>query len=312
METLKSTTEKYHSTFIDWDTKSYVRSKPHSLKKFKKNKTFFSQKLAFLFKHPEVINQSQKVKNELLVYHLYNYIEFTVWLELGPVNEVCDLIRKPSFLPWLPSTMKDDALKIYVDEGGHAEMAHALRERVLEFTNLKPFKFEPSFLQTLNYIIESEPKELTNLIKVFFVIISETLITGTLSVLPNDESVQISVREFARDHAMDEGKHHAYFRQLFEYLFARLPREMKIKIGRLLPKMILAFLKPDSNLFVKILERFPKQFPYPSKIVEELLTNDEMILGIKASAKPTIAMLRYNSVFEYKIIEETFKEYNLI
>ncbi len=311
---MESLSQKYYSAFQDWDDKSWVRSKPHRdvETSFDNKLKFFSEKLAFLFKHIDIQKQSQDIKDKLLVYHLYNYIEFTVFLEMGPVNEVCNLIRLPTFLPWLPSNMKEDAFKIYVDEAGHAEMAHSLRASVTKYTGLPPLKFKPAFLTSLEEIIKNEPSELLNLIKVFFVIISETLITGTLIFLPTDETVQIAVRDFAKDHALDEGKHHAYFRQLFEYIYPRFPTAMKVKIGKLLPKMIYSFLKPEYELFFKILKEFPDNFSHPAKIIEDLKQDEIIRDGIKSSAEPTIKMLRNNGIFEYNEINEAFKEYQLI
>ncbi|WP_010521448.1 hypothetical protein [Aquimarina agarivorans] len=118
-------------------------------------------------KHPKVFNLPEEEIQKLLVYELYNYLEFTVWLELGPVNEVCNLIRMPSFLPWLSSEMKDDALKIYVDEGAHAEMAFALISKIEEHTGVKSMRMEPKFIKELDELILSQPKELEQMIKIF-------------------------------------------------------------------------------------------------------------------------------------------------
>src|SRR6266852_3759766 len=100
-------------------------------------------------------------------------------------------------------------MKIYVDEGGHAEMSHTLIVAVEESTGLKKIKKQrPAFLDILDALVEREEPEFHALIKLFFVIISETLITGTLIKLPKDDTVQAAVRGVARDHASDEGRHH--------------------------------------------------------------------------------------------------------
>jgi hypothetical protein len=202
--------------------------------------------------------------------------------------------------------MKDDALKIYVDEGGHAEMSHALTVAAEQATGVKPLKIEPAFLKTLDQLVSREEPEFHSMIKLFFVIISETLITGTLLNLPRDERVQGAVRDLAADHANDEGRHHAYFRQVFEYVWSRLPQETRIKIGTLLPDMILAFLNPDTQSMTKMLEQFPETFSLPGKIVREIVDSEATINGIKKAASPTLKMLRDNQVFTYPEILSAF------
>ena len=110
---LPSTT--YESHFRQWDEKSWVRKKPRRTAPFNGELFYYSKDLATLFAHPKVRNAKDETQRTLLVLHLYNYLEFTVRLELGPVNEVSQMLRREDFLPWLPPQMKDDALKIYVD-----------------------------------------------------------------------------------------------------------------------------------------------------------------------------------------------------
>lgn len=305
-------TDIYKSKFKKWDSQSWVRSKPHRTHSFDKNLKYFSESLALLFHNKEVLECDIKTKESILVHHLYMYLDFTVYLELGPVNEVCDLIRRPNFLYWLPSNMKDDALKIYVDEGGHAEMAHSLKNSIIEETKIQPIKIEPQFLNTLDTLISDNELEFSNLIKLFFVIISETLITGTLIKLPNDDTVQQAIKDFASDHASDEGKHHAYFRQIFELVYPRLPKELRSKIGMLLPKMILAFLSPDQDILINILKKFPGMFANPTKIVNDIVNQEYVIKGIIDSAAPTIKMLSENNVFEDRAILDNFIEEKLL
>jgi len=207
--------------------------------------------------------------------------------------------------------MKEDALKIYVDEGAHAEMAHAIISKIEDYTQIKSLRIEPVFLRALDEIILNQPRELEKMIKVFFVSISETLITGTLNELPRDETVQKSVREFALDHATDEGKHHAYFKQLFEILWPKMPKDLQIKIGCLLPEMIKAFLYPDIHALEQILLQFFS--PEESKEIINDLVNSEVIMnGVRKSSTPTKSMLRQNKLFEVDEIKEAFNKYKLL
>jgi hypothetical protein len=300
------TSDSYESQFVKWDELSYIRKKPRRAVPFDRNLYFYPQGMATLFAHPKVAKSPEQIRRKLLVLHLYNYLEFTVRLELGPVNEINKLLCYEEFLPWLPSQMRDDAFKIYVDEGAHAEMCHRLMRAVQESTKVERLRITPAFVRTFDDLVASEEPEYRPLIKLFFVIISETLITGSLVRLPRDESVQRAVRDLANDHATDEGRHHAYFRKVFEYVWPRLPREMRRKIGILLPDMILAFLQPDKSALTRMLESFPEEFPKPAQIVEEVVGYRSTHEGILTSASPTLRMLRENHVFDDPAIDNAF------
>jgi hypothetical protein len=304
--------DSYESQFGKWDELSYIRNKPRRATPFDRNLYFYPEALAVLFAHPKVAKAPEQIRRKLLVHHLYYYLEFTVRLELGPVNEVVKLLCHEDFLPWLPLQMRDDAFKIYVDEGAHALMSRELMMAVQENTKVERLRVTPAFLRILDGLVASEEPEYRPLIKLFFVIISETLITGSLVRLPKDESVQRAVRDLANDHATDEGRHHAYFRKIFEYVWPRLPRELKRKVGILLPDMVLAFLQPDKSALTRMLASFPEEFPKPAQIVEEVLNYKSTRDGIVTSASPTLKMLRENHVFDDHVIDAAFMRLRLV
>src|ERR687886_110138 len=51
-------------------------------------------------------------------------------------------------------------------------------------------------------------EEIAGLTKVFFTVVSETLISAILSDIPHDQRVVGAVRAVIADHAEDEGRHH--------------------------------------------------------------------------------------------------------
>jgi len=306
---MSAPSSQYESKFRTWDQQSWVRAKPRRAANFVPELSFFSEDLSILFTHSAIIGAPSSIKRDLLIQQLYIYLKFTVWLELGPVNEVCDLLRREDFLPWLPAEMKADAFKIYVEEGGHAEMSHTLIREVQAYTQVSPAILpKPAFLDTLDELVVSEEPEYHSLIKLLFVIISETLITGTLNKLPNDAKVQEPIRGLVKDHANDESRHHLYFRTLFEYLWPRLPRALRLKMGQLLPEMIMTFLAPDRRALLAVLELYREQFDAPSRVVEEIISAPRTMAGIEASARPTLIMLRQNGVFDEPRIKNSFEQ----
>ncbi|GAA0909854.1 diiron oxygenase [Virgisporangium aurantiacum] len=304
--------DRYKSRFEMWDDQAWVRSKPHRVEPFDPNLQYFSPELSTLLTHPEVAAAPPGIIKEILVYNLYTYLEFTVRLETGPVNEVCVMLRSPQFLPWLPSKMKDDALRIYTDEAGHAEMSHSLIAAVVKETRVAPVPQDPQFLGQLRQLYHDNLPAFQPFIKLFFVVVSETLITGTLTRLPQDRKVQTAVRDLARDHASDEGRHHAYFKQLFEYVWPKLPVPLRKKFGPMLPAVIHAFLAPDELGLRTILERFPSHFPDPYRIVSEIMHMDSTYSAILSGAQPTIRILRQVGLLEDEETREALARYRLV
>lgn len=298
----------YRSRFTHWDTQAWVRSKPRRGTEFGADRHYFSPDLCPPLAHPAVHAQPAEVLERLLVHHLYLYLEFTVRLETGPVNDACLLLREPTFLPWLPAGMRDDALRIYTDEAGHAEMSHTLMAAVRARTGVDPVPHEPRFLRELDRVYTSTDLD-PLLLRLFFVVVSETLITASLSRLPRDERVQVPVRELAADHAADEGRHYAYFRQLFEYLWPRLPAAERREIGTLLPRMMLAYLEPDEHAVAAVLADCG--IDEPARVAREVVEGPETLADIRQGAQPTVRMFAQNGVFDDPVIAAAFAEHRV-
>lgn len=300
--------DEYKSRFAAWDEKAWVRQgKHHSEIPFEPELDFFSRNLSPLFRSSEVRKAPSDVQQQLLVLTLYDWLEFTEWLEVGPVNSVCDRLRQPHFLPWIPAAMKADALKIYTDEAGHAEMSHALARAVEAHTDVQSARLRPSFLDVFDHLATSVEPALARLVELFLAITSETLITGTLNKLPNDPTVQTAVREIAQDHAADEGRHHAYFRALCLLVWPRLPTEIARRLGVLLPDMILAFLEPDARGLARLLERTGHFGVDAGRIASEVCAEPATRLTIRSSCAPTLRMYKEAGLFCDPAVSDAFQ-----
>lgn len=303
----KRPSDEYESRFKAWDQKAWVRAKPHQLDPFEEHLDFFSRDLAPLFRAEEVLDAPDRVQSEILTLTLFDWLEFTEWLEVGPVNNACDRLRQPHFLPWIPPGMKGDALKIYTDEAGHAEMSHALARAVETYTGVESARIRPTFLDLFDRLILEQEPALARIVELFLAITSETLITGTLNKLPNDPTVQTAVREIARDHAADEGRHHAYFRSLCLLVWPRLPAEIARRIGVLLPEMILAFLAPDPTGLTRMLQRTGHFGDRAGRIASDICNSQETHESIRTSCAPTLRMYREAGVFDHPGVLDAFR-----
>lgn len=289
--------EDYESAFKSWHQEAWVRSKPRNLDAFEPDKEFFSRSLAPILLCEEAITLSPADVRAILVHHLYNYLEFTVRLEMGPVNDICMKIRDGKILPWLPTRMRDDVIRVYTDEAGHAEMSNDLRRRVQQHTGIVPIKSKPAFLKALERLQGDRSTMEHDFVTLFFVIVSETLITGSLKKLPNDRTVQSAVRNVANDHARDEGRHHRFFSQVLRYVWPKLPGPIRHEALVLLPHLLHAFLGVDESTTRKMLDLYPATFPNPGEALGRIVEHPSVRKGIQASAAPTLHLLENVGVF---------------
>jgi hypothetical protein len=130
-------------------------------------------------------------------------------------------------------------------------------------------------------------------------------------MLPNDQTIQRSVRDFAIDHAGYEAKHHAYFRQVFECVWPTLTVDAQLKVGTWLPEIIIALLRPDSDALLQLLQIAPFECSERKRIVDEIVQTEAVRETIRSAARPTLQMLQDNGVFRDCRIVDCFRSNGL-
>ncbi|MFL6108008.1 MAG: diiron oxygenase [Marmoricola sp.] len=268
---------------------------------------YFSPSLTPLLSSKELVSRiTPEQQRAIEVQQLYSYLDFTVRLETEPVNEIAQLLYRPAFIPWLHPDRRTDALSVYRDEAKHADWSRKVIDRVKHETGIEPLDEDPAFLRDLDKLIADEPSAFGEFVKLFFVCVSETLITGSLNKLPKDTLVQESVRNLARAHAADEGQHHKYFKSLFEQIWPTMPYQTRIRIGTLLPSMLRAFLLPDKAYMLGVLRSHTPDIADPERIVNEIIKSPETEAGLRNSATPSLRMFENAGVLDDPIISEAF------
>jgi P-aminobenzoate N-oxygenase AurF len=250
---------------------------------FTPNLRYFSVAQTKLFCHPKVQNAPRETQNRLLILQLYNFLEFFVWAEQGPVTEVCEQMSAKDYFLRLPRDLAEGARTVRRQEANHSQWAFKLLLSVENATGMTPLDAPLTFLQIMDKMIERE-KELEKVIKLFFVIIAELLDLGTAEAVRQDETVQQPVRAFADAHENEEKLHRVYFRKLFEDVWIVLPSDIQQQIGVLMPEIFIAFLGPNQRMMRRMLEIFPDDFPNIDAIVTELTQPEEVTKGIREEA----------------------------
>lgn len=299
----------YQSAFSRWNESSWIRNKP--LREDKFSGLPFSPDLVPLAAHPAISKDSNSWMT-VLAYKLLAHLQFTTLLELSHVNPVCSALAQGQAPISLTTEQRNDALKIYCDEGGHALFVENLSTQIEEFFGLDRSVIDrPQFEQTLAKLINEHPNLSPNLIKLFFVTISETLITKVLNNIPHDAQVASVVRAVLGDHAADEALHSVYFRNLFPILWNNLSVYEKEEIGQLLPQLVWAFLGPERQVEYRILKRLGFNAKDSEGILEEVYVPGQVAQGVRQAASPTLKMFEKSDVFSIPAVEQVFADYKL-
>ncbi|BAZ49949.1 hypothetical protein NIES4103_25620 [Nostoc sp. NIES-4103] len=301
----------YRTPFKHWDEFSWIRSKP--MQQDSISGLPFSPELVPLASHQAIATDPNRWMT-VLAYRLLAHLQFTTLLELNHVNPVCSALAQGKAPISLTTEQKNDALRIYCDEGGHALFVENLSKKVKETFNLDHSVIgQPQFERTLDrLILENQTRISPNLIKLFFVSISETLVTKVLKDVPSDPRVAPVVRDVINDHAVDESLHSVYFRHLFPILWHHLSPDEQEKIGQLLPQLVWAFLTPDRQYEYNLLRHLGFNKEEAKAILEEVYLPQEVAAEVKQAAKPTLKMFESSDVFSMLSIQQAFADYELL
>lgn len=303
----------YRSRFHDWNTRSAVRSK--SLPEFAGANAmwFFTPELVPLTNHPLLSARGDNAVHQVVTRHLLGHLNFTDTLENEVVAPVAYMIGRRQFDFTLPPAMLVDARKIAVDEMHHALYAAGFVEEICSLSGVEPLPpRRPSFLLELDAIKSSHEARLAPYLMLFFAIISETLITSTLTQVPNDARVVAGVRAILRDHAEDEARHHVYFADVLTACWPKLTAAQRAVLGPLLPRFISMFLAPDLLEAQQCLAAMGFSVHAAEQLIEETYPSGRIMLEIRSKADSVIRLMRRVGVFEDAQTADSFNRYGLL
>jgi len=292
-----------------WHDVAWVRTQrvEYSIPEIVTQPVLFSPHLVPTIGHPLIVTRGDDFVRELLAHRFYAYADFTSVLEREAVNVVTKDLARKIFWAELPPHMSRGAGRIYTDEAYHAQESDEILESIALETGIAPkHLYRPRFLSNLDLLLSALDASKQRLALIGFSIVSETLISSILADIPNDRSVVTCVREFVREHARDEGRHHSYFAELLKFGWPRLTESDREFLGPLLPKFVRWFLNPDLQWFRSFLTE--KQFStvaieeiigacYPSKSVSD---------QIRKAAGHSIACFKQVGVLESRRTTEAF------
>lgn len=235
----------YRSAFTSWDAKAAVRSAPRRVLEAPAPAEAFPPDLVPVLGHPLVRALPATGRRALLVRHLLRYLDFTAQLELLVVNDTLTrLAMQPTY--GLTDEMRLDALRMVCDESYHAMFSVDMSQQVgaAYAVDARP-DARAWFLVRLERLLLETDSTLREVGRLLFVTVSETLISATLAAQANGSGGPAAVRDLLRDHALDEGRHHAFFAAFARHLWARLDGVERRWAGRVVPELVDIFLGVD-------------------------------------------------------------------
>jgi hypothetical protein len=310
MVDLMTQMDQYRNPFRKWEQSSWIRSKP--IRVAEMDGLAFPPDLAPLSQHPS-IKSNPVLHNKILAYRLLAHLQFTTVLELEHVNWVCSALARGQGPVALDADQRNDALRIYCDEGGHALFVELLSRKVEAALDVNRAALgRPEFDRTFERLVSQYSADVpASLIRLFFVCVSETLVTKILRDIPRDLRVSPLVRSVIGDHAADEGVHSVYFHWYFLRLWASLSPRDQALIGRILPELVWTFLGPDRNCEANVLRKLGFSEHDADRLLDETYRAGALEASVVQAAQPTLRMFQKAGVFDLPPVAAGFTRNNL-
>ena len=296
----------------NWDSRAAVRSKPRRLLGAELAGDPFPREFAPALQHAHLRNAPSAAIRDILLQHLFSYLHFTDRLEHEAVNQTARRLATGASGCEIAPALRLDCYRVYCDEAYHSLFCADLMQQLVKrySFHFNPGEGHPGLACFHRQIAGCAPEERA-WFELFFVIVSETLISGVLSRLPQDRQVIEAVRLVVADHAADEAAHHRLFSKVCEAAWHQVPRVLRAKLAAALPGFILDFLAPDLPALRAILARHLDR-KAANEVLEESYPEAELRRTAAAYARSTLRLFQRVGVFESAEAEDAFTGYGLV
>lgn len=299
----------------DWYEKAGVRKDPRRTVDIgvDEARELFPPRLIPPLQHEYLREISERTRREISARHLFQYLMFTANFETRVVNRATERIASGRCDLNLDDGMRIDAYKIYCDEAYHALYSFDIVHQMASATGVAPVGHDfDGFLRSLDAIGEQEMPEEPVLAELLQVIVFETLVTAILNEVPKDTSVLPVVREIVRDHAIDEGRHHAFFSGFFRELWANLDSRQRNKVARCLPRLIVRSLRPDLEPIKEILSRSGFGEKKVIEIIDGAYPESSIREKIRETSRHSVKLFQEVGVLDVPGGDDAFREEGLL
>lgn len=236
---------KTASAFRRWENSASVRSEPprvSSIEKF-----LFPEAFVPILRSSSLREASTETRDALRAAALFQFLNFTHKLELLVVNTVTLNFALGRYDFHLTDQDRLDAHRLYVDEGYHALFSFEAMQGIQQQKSLVAMAdTSPEFIVQLKERTDQETNfRRKNIIQLFFVIASEMLITSTLHEAQNFDDMDLALVQMLGDHARDEARHHAFYKNVLLRIWDQISHEDQIFVAGQLPELVAVYCVPD-------------------------------------------------------------------
>ncbi|MEU9984714.1 diiron oxygenase [Streptomyces sp. NPDC050856] len=293
----------------DWYSRSGVRTGPRRLLRdeLRSGQLYFPPALMPYAGHPLVRGLPDERRQALFARHLFQYLDFTAQFETQVVNRATERIAGGRSGVAVDEGTRLDAYRIYCDEGYHALYSLDVVQQVSRACGVAPIPYEfGSFRDRLDAVGEEALPGEPALAQLLQVVVFETLVTAILADVPKDRRVLTVVRDIVRDHARDEGWHHAFFSEFFRRLWTQFPASLRTRVARCLPELIRSSLLPDLRPVRAALVAAGLTRGGAEEVVRDCYPRDGVEAGIRAAARHSVRLFTETGVLQVPGGHEAF------
>jgi hypothetical protein len=260
----------------------------------------FSRELLPLVDHPLLRQVGHQGSLWLLAQRLYSYMDWTFALETNVVLPVAGKLLQHGYGLDGGPELREDALKIIVDEGHHALEAMSTKNAVVAATGVVPVQAytPPSFVARLARVEGESPASERAVVRLVFAMVSETLITSLLTKLPKDETVLPVVRAAIRQHAHDEARHHSVFAKVMEVAWSRWSVAEQDRYAPLFADFLEAFLLPNVAAADSWLRCLGIADDVRGAVLEDVYAPSRLRSSIREASEPSLRAMRRAGIFD--------------
>jgi P-aminobenzoate N-oxygenase AurF len=300
----------------NWYEAAGVRADPRRVLRDERREGAFywPPHLAPLVRHPAVMALGEEAQEEILVRHLFQYLDLTAHYEMQVVNRASEILANGRSGLYLPEAVRLDAYKIYVDEGYHALYSRDLIFQVEGAAGIGhiPSDFERymSFMRRAQEEVAAD--NLGDMAMLLVVVVFETLVTATLTQIPKQRTVISTVRELVTDHAEDEARHSVFFSELFGYLWGQLDQRRRRLLGPLIPGFIIGPLAPPMEAMRGWLARIGIEPGDIEDVIAESYPREEVQVGMAQTARATLRLFGRHGLYDDPATREAFAAHGLL
>lgn len=283
----------YTRRIRDWNGRASVRVGRAQTYTAVPEKRSFSPELITVMAHDIVVGADDVIRATIETQKLYTYLTFTEKLERRAVIPACADLAEGLVSFAVPDALRQDAANIVTDEGHHASCAGDLKTQIAIVSGQRPcMQPDPAFMGKLRAASERFEGVTRRMAELTFTAVSETLITGTLTRVPQDKRVHPVIRAVIMDHARDEAYHHSCFSDVIRIMWEESDVAQRDAIGPLFAEFIEAFLAPDLVAEAGWLQAAGFDALVSKKIIDESYDATDLASLYRAQAKPTVSMMR--------------------